>query len=176
MKLTGKRILGFKLAWTVLVLLLISVTAGWAQEEEEPLPIMAPEMALRNYSSLPALVAMVCNDASVQFEQFFAPAPVVIEPFVVLSEFSAKKRVSILSATLADQMAAVIGNESLAVWQPQQNGDLEQRVSGLLQEIDGYLRLHITAINSNGERHSYVVNIEMSEPIFRALHSYVYIP
>jgi hypothetical protein len=105
---------------------------------------------------------------------FFAAEPVTIEPFIVLSEFSTRQRVSLLGATLAEQMAAVIGNESLAMWRSPSAGEHEQRVSGILQEVNGYLRIHIIAANTRGDRRSYVVNVEMSEPIYRALHSYVY--
>jgi hypothetical protein len=61
----------------------------------------------------------------------------------------------------------------LAVWRPAAAGEEGQRISGILQEVDGYLRIHIIAANTRGERRSYVVNVEMSEPIYRALHSYV---
>ncbi|HIJ89343.1 MAG: hypothetical protein OEV89_00605 [Desulfobulbaceae bacterium] len=151
-------------------------TGAWATEKEEIARGSGTEglVSQRNYSSLPGLVAMVGSDAMEHLNGFFAAEPVTIETFIVLSEFSTRQRVSLLGATLAEQMAAVIGNESLAVWRPAAPGEHEQRVSGILQEVDGHLRIHITAANTRGERRSYVVNVEMSEPIYRALHSYVY--
>jgi hypothetical protein len=100
---------------------------------------------------------------------FFAAEPVTVEPFIVLNEFSTRQRVSLLGATLAEQMAVMLGNESLAA----ATDEHKQRVSGVLQEVNGYLRIHIIAANTRGERRSYVVNVEMSAPIYRALHSYV---
>jgi len=151
-------------------------------EEEEARPAAESEAApagmvtLRNYASLPDLVAMIGSGAIEQMQDFFDAAPVTIEPFIVLGEFSKKQKISMLGATLSDQMAAVVGNETLAVWRPAGIGGYEQKVSGLMQEIDGYLRVHITAVNTRGERRSHVVNVEMSEPVYRALHSYVTIP
>lgn len=148
--------------------------AAAAEKKEDNRGATSEEKAgPRNYASLPGLVAMVGNDAMEQLQGFFAAEPVLVEPFIVLSEFSSRQRVSLLGATLAEQMAAVIGNESLAVWRPVMTGEHEQRVSGVLQEMDGYLRIHVIAANSKGERRSYVVNVEMSESIYRALHSYV---
>ena len=151
-------------------------TGAWATEKEEDGKGAATEgmISQRNYASLPNLVAMVGSDAMEHLHGFFAAEPVTIEPFIVLSEFSTRQRVSLLGATLAEQMAAVIGNESLAVWRAPSAGEHEQRVSGILQEMNGYLRIHIIAANTRGDRRSYVVNVEMSEPIYRALHSYVY--
>ena len=129
-----------------------------------------PEMP-KSYSSLAGLVTMVCDDAAEQFDDFFSPAQISVEPFVVLGEFPVK-RISILGATLADQMTAMIDN-SVPQNVPEGNGDYEQRVQGILQEIDGLLRIHISGVNSAGEWRSYVINVEMSEPIYRALHTYV---
>ena len=170
-----------KIVFPTQVLLLVLLcafwaTGAWATEKEEDGKGAATEgmISQRNYASLPNLVAMVGSDAMEHLHGFFAAEPVTIEPFIVLSEFSTRQRVSLLGATLAEQMAAVIGNESLAVWRSPSAGEHEQRVSGILQEMNGYLRIHIIAANTRGERRSYVVNVEMSEPIYRALHSYVY--
>ena len=178
MKISGavKRIV-FPTQVVLLVLLCgLWATGAWATEKEEDGRGAATEgmLSLRNYTSLPSLVAMVGSDAMEHLHGFFAAEPVTIEPFIVLSEFSSRQRVSLLGATLAEQMAAVISNESLAVWRAAAAGEQEQRVSGVLQEVDGYLRIHIIAANTRGDRRSYVVNVEMSEPIYRALHSYVY--
>ncbi len=170
-----------KIVFPTQVLLLVLLCAFWATgalatEKEEDGKGAATEgmLSQRNYASLPNLVAMVGSDAMEHLHGFFAAEPVTIEPFIVLSEFSTRQRVSLLGATLAEQMAAVIGNESLAVWRSPSAGEHEQRVSGILQEVNGYLRIHIIAANTRGDRRSYVVNVEMSEPIYRALHSYVY--
>ncbi len=178
MKISGavKRIV-FPTQTVLLVLLCIFwATGAWAGEKEDEGRGSATEgvVSQRNYSSLTSLVAMVGSDAMEHLHGFFAAEPVTIEPFIVLSEFSTRQRISLLGATLAEQMAAVISNESLAVWRPAAAGENEQRVSGVLQEVDGYLRIHIFAANTRGDRRSYVVNVEMSEPIYRALHSYVY--
>ncbi|MBU4176221.1 MAG: hypothetical protein L6364_04595 [Desulfobulbaceae bacterium] len=170
-----------KIVFPTQVLLLVLLcgfwaTGAWATEKEEDGKGAATEgmISQRNYASLPNLVAMVGSDAMAHLHGFFAAEPVTIEPFIVLSEFSTRQRVSLLGATLAEQMAAVIGNESLAMWRSPSAGEHEQRVSGILQEVNGYLRIHIIAANTRGDRRSYVVNVEMSEPIYRALHSYVY--
>ena len=153
----------------------MSVTLVAAQGEAEVKDgekgMISMEVAPTNYSSLPSLVAMISRDAMEQFYDFFGPEPVLVEPFMVLGEYPAAK-VSLLGATLADQMTAVINNEAIA--QPHSATEVyEQRLQGLLQESDGYLRIHMSGQNSRGEWRSYVVNVEMSEPIYRALHSYV---
>jgi len=165
-----------KIVFPTQVLLLVLLcafwaTGAWATEKEEDGKGAATEgmISQRNYASLPNLVAMVGSDAMEHLHGFFAAEPVTIEPFIVLSEFSTRQRVSLLGATLAEQMAVMLGNESLAA----ATDEHKQRVSGVLQEVNGYLRIHIIAANTRGERRSYVVNVEMSEPIYRALHSYV---
>ena len=158
----------------VLLVLLCAffATGAWATEKEDEGRGSATEglVSQRNYSSLTSLVAMIGADAMEHLHGFFAAEPVTIEPFIVLSEFSTRQRISLLGATLAEQMAVMLGNESLAA----ATDEHKQRVSGVLQEVDGHLRIHILAANTRGERRSYVVNVEMSEPIYRALHSYVY--
>lgn len=160
------------------VMLFVAFCAFWttgalAGEDEGRGSASEGVVSQRGYSSLPSLVAMIGADAMEHLHGFFAAEPVTVEPFIVLSEFSTRQRISLLGATLAEQMAAVIGNESLAVWRPAAGGENEQRVSGVLQEVDGHLRVHILAANTRGDRRSYVVNVQMSEPIYRALHSYV---
>ncbi|MBU2538744.1 MAG: hypothetical protein KKH22_09895 [Proteobacteria bacterium] len=179
MKIYGavKRIVIPTQAVLLVLLCVFWATGSWAMEKEEDGRGGTGDGVIsqqKNYTSLTGLVAMVGSDAMEQMHGFFAAEPVAIEPFIVLSEFSTRQRVSLLGATLAEQMAAVISNESLAVWRSAAPGENEQRVSGILQEVDGYLRIHIIAANTRGERRSYVVNVEMSEPIYRALHSYVY--
>lgn len=159
-------------------LLIVAAAMGWAApaiaaDAANGEPVMAaPAPSGSNYASLSHLVTMVCDDAMERFYNFFGASPVIVEPFRVASEFSAANRVSLLGATLADQMSAGINNEAVA--QPASaNATAEQRLHGLLQEMDGYLRIHMSGQNNRGEWRSYVVTVEMSEPIYRALHSYV---
>ena len=166
-----KRIVFPTQAVLLVLLCALGATGAWATEKEEEGRSPAAETVAgpRNYASLTGLVAMVGTDAMERLHGFFAAEPVTVEPFIVLNEFSTRQRVSLLGATLAEQMAVMLGNESLAA----ATDEHKQRVSGVLQEVNGYLRIHIIAANTRGERRSYVVNVEMSEPIYRALHSYV---
>lgn len=126
----------------------------------------------QGYASVPGVVSLFSRDAIGQFKYFFAAAPVVVEPFIVIDEFSSSKKMTTLGITLADQMAAVINNEAVAPGKGA-GGGAPQRIWGFLQEAGGYLRVHVTGENSRGEHRSYVVNVQMSEPIYRALHTYV---
>lgn len=167
------------LAQIVLLILtgvFLATGARATEKEAEGKGVAAEGVASQgSYASLASLVAMVGSDAMAQLHGFFAAEPVTIEPFIVLDEFAVRRRISLLGATLAEQMAAVISNESLAVGRPAAVDAHEQRISGVLQEMGGYLRIHIIAANTRGEQRSHVVNVEMSEPIYRALHSYVYL-
>jgi hypothetical protein len=160
------------------LVLAAAVNIGWAMpssamEGVSGEPVVAkPEPPGSNYASLSHLVSVVCDDAMERFYNFFGASPVAVEPFQVVGEFSVAKRVTLLGATLADQMSAGINNEAVA--QPiAANAATEQRLRGLLQEVDGYLRIHMSGQNSRGDWRSYVVTVEMSEPIYRALHTYV---
>jgi len=128
----------------------------------------------QSYASFPGFVSMFSRDAIGQFKYFFDSSPVAVEPFIVIGEFSSSRKMSTLGITLADQMAAVINNEAAASVL-KGKGESPQRIWGILQEADGYLRVHVTGVNTCGKRRSYVVNVQMSEPIYRALHSYVYL-
>lgn len=134
--------------------------------------VAKPEPPGTNYASLSHMVSMVCDEAMDRFYNFFGSSPVAVEPFQVVGEFSVARRVTLLGATLADQMSAGINNEAVAQPAPA-SATTEQRLRGLLQELDGYLRIHMSGQNNRGEWRSYVVTVEMSEPIYRALHSYV---
>lgn len=172
--MTTKHLARIGAAW----LLAVVVGMGWApaaftMEGVSGEPAAAPpEPTASNYASLSHVVTIVCDDAMEKFYNFFGAAPVAVEPFVVVGEFPAAKRVSMLGATLADQMSAGINNEAVAQPAPA-SASTEQRLRGLLQEMDGYLRIHMSGQNNRGEWRSYVVTVEMSEPIYRALHSYV---
>lgn len=149
-------------AAAVILVLLAAVGGASAQSENG---------ATRNYASLSNMVTMIGTDAIAQFAGFFDSQPVVVEPFLVLGEFPAQ-RVTLLGATLADQMAAMVNNEAAAraVAALEPSG---QHLRGVLQEVDGHLRVHMSGRNNRGEWRSYVVNVEMSEPVYRALHTYV---
>ena len=156
-----------------LVVLIASAGCVFAQDAayiEVPAPIESGPP--QGYASLPGVVSIFSRDAIGQFKYFFAATPVVVEPFIVINEFSSSKKMTTLGITLADQMAAVINNEALAPKKGAE-GKTPQRIWGFLQEAGGYLRVHVTGENSLGERRSYVVNVQMSEPIYRALHTYV---
>lgn len=141
-----------------------------ARQQEQP---AEPFLEMRSYSSLPGLVSMIGSDAMERFQGFFDASPLVVEPFGVLSEFPSRQRISLLGAMLAEQMAAVVGNEALVVWPAPPAGEQGQHLSGSLLEVDGFLRIQITGLNTRGERRSHVVNVEMSEPMYRALHSFL---
>lgn len=159
------------------LLLCAPFPAPAAEGGEEPRQPEAPfVLEPRHYSSLPALAALVGRDALASFQDFFDATPLLVEPFVVFGEFPARRRVSLLGAVLAEQMAAVLGNEALARWRPETLGEEGQHLSGTLLEMDGYLRIQITGLNTRGERRSHVVNVEMSESVYRALHTHIVVP
>ncbi len=174
--------------WVVLLLagllLLPRPEAGEAREVAVPEPVSPA-----GYGSLSELVVLIGEDAARQFAAFFTAGSVRIEPFPVLGEFAAS-RTTVLGATLGDQMAAVInsvpeleivavspaaaGEEAKAQKSLPVTEELEpQLLRGVLQEIDGYLRVHISGRNGRGQWRSYVANVEMSEAVYRAMHTYV---
>lgn len=123
-----------------------------------------------NYSSLTSLVNAICNDAILNFGDFFTPTPVTVHPFRTL-DFP--RETSILGVVLADQMLAMINNETSGRFATRHTPTESQELTGLIQEMDGYLRIHISGKNDQGEQRSYVVAVEMSEPLYRALHATV---
>ncbi|WP_218915004.1 hypothetical protein [Desulfurivibrio alkaliphilus] len=125
------------------------------------------------YGSLSELVVLIGEDAAGQFADFFAAGPVRVTPFKVIGE-GLPRRTTLLGATLADQMTAVINSvpEAEAERELRPARD-EQLLRGVLQELDGYLRIHISGRNNRGQWRSYVANVEMSEAVYRALHTYV---
>lgn len=141
----------------------------------------APALSsITNYATLTELIAMISEDAMQQFADFFEPSLVQVEPFPYLWEFE-HRRPSILGITLADQMASMLNNFTIGSrsnrdqYQPAHStNETLQWVQGILQEMDGHLRIHISARNAKGARRSYVVNAQMSEPIYRALHTVPY--
>jgi hypothetical protein len=160
------------LALSAALLFLLAPPTPYAEEA----PGNQADASFRNYASLPELIAMICKDAGSQFDGFFSPTLIRVEPFPFLWEFD-HRRPTMLGITMADQMTAVLNNHTWgglsARDQYAEPGDetVEQWVQGSLQEVDGYLRLHVSGRNANGARRSYVVNAEMSESIYRALHA-----
>jgi len=124
-----------------------------------------------NYSSLTALVNNICDDAIVRFGNFFTPASVTVHPFVTMDD--SPRGLSMLGVVLADQMLAMINNETSTRFAMQHSPTESQELTGLIQEMDGYLRIHIKGRNEHGEKRSHVVAVEMSEPLYRALHATV---
>ena len=129
------------------------------------------EVQVINYTNMPELIHDVCAGAIGNFYDFFGPALVSVEPFIKYSEFP-NRRISVLGITLADHMMARINNESLNQYISADDTN-EQYLRGVMEEINGYLRIHIYGVNSRGERRSYVVNVEMSAPLYRVLHTYI---
>lgn len=125
----------------------------------------------QNYSGLADLVTTICEDAMERFEGFYGPFGVMVYPFPTIGLFEKNKQ-SELGATLANQMVAMINNETKDHL-GKVRGDTKQELTGVLQEIDGYLRVHVSGVNAAGQRTSFVVIVEMSEPIYRALHTYL---
>ena len=167
-----------------------------AQKADEPAPIWVATSKgsqyktppnrniITNYSSLSELIVMICNEAALGLRGLYEAAPVQVEAFPFLWEFN-QQRPSVLGIALADQMAAML-NYHTRGWESHPVGSFSsqdqydetdidtaptQWLQGTIQEIDGFLRIHISARNGKGTRRSYVINAEMSEPIYRALHS-----
>ncbi|NOX26170.1 MAG: hypothetical protein GXP59_08695 [Deltaproteobacteria bacterium] len=136
--------------------------------------IQPPKTTYLNYANLPDLLTVMCDEVNLKFKGFYDASLVRVYPFRTLGEFQ-KNKISELGITMADQMVAVINNNSpkhkTCGWH-----NTPQQLHGVLQEIDGYLRIRMTAINDRGQRASYVTNVEMSEPIYRALHTYLLTP
>ncbi len=168
----------FKLIWALVVCCfsataLIGCAAGQQGAEFAP-SIQPPKTTYLNYANLPDLLTVMCDAVNLKFKNFYNASLVKVYPFRTFGECQ-KNKISTLGITLADQMVAVINNDNpkhtTCGWR-----NTPQQLHGVLQEIDGYLRIHITAINDRGQRASYVTNVEMSEPIYRALHTYILTP
>jgi len=142
--------------------------SGGEYELKAPPPV--EKITYQNYSGLSELITRVCDEAAEQFYGFFDPTVVMVKPFMSVTD-TGEKRLSLLGVTLADQMIAMINNDPAIL----QNtaGVHQQDLKGVLQEMDGYLRIHISGMNSHASRRSYVVTVEMSEAIYRSLHTYI---
>lgn len=152
---------------------LLAVPNLGAQEQSGgvlmPYPPPPDRISARSYSNLAELVTLICDDAMEEFWEFYGPTTVAVRPFTVIANYNVKKT-TILGITLADQMTAMINTQAV----PEYTVEVKypQKLEGVIEEIDGFLRVHINGRNVRGERRSYAVTVEMSDPIYRALHSY----
>lgn len=140
------------------------------EAEEQPVEIVS----YQSYAGLSELITMICDDAIERFQGFYGPSVVMVEPFVTIDKYQ-KDKLSKLGVTIADQMIAMINNDTIMLSDTAftSGQGRTQRLNGIIQEVDGFLRVHLSGVNISGERLSYVANVEMSEPIFRAMHSYL---
>ena len=127
--------------------------------------------AVVSYGGVNEMIEKVGRDAMEEFSDFFGPAVVNVEPFVLVDRYP-RATVSALGLALADRMVAGINDDSVSRVPPE-GEPRPQWLMGMLQEMDGYLRIHIYGINMRGERRSFVAVVEMSEPLYRALHARV---
>ncbi len=152
---------------------LVSVPRLQAQEQSGgvliPYPPPPERINARSYSNLSELITLICDDAMEEFWEFYGPTTVAVRPFKVIANYTVKKT-TILGITLADQMTAMINTQAV----PEYTARVKypQELEGVIEEIDGFLRVHMNGRNVRGERRSYAVTVEMSDPIYRALHSY----
>ncbi len=123
-----------------------------------------------DYANLSQLTAAIGHDAIGRFTGFFAPTSVTVVPFVTMDD--PIHRPSLLGIVLADEMVAMVNNETGNRFTGKPTATGRQELTGVLQEFDGYLRIHISGRNAWGAQRSYVVAVEMSAPLYRALHSY----
>jgi len=175
MKKFYQKSVGFAAAlMTVPFLATTFVSPLWAMDETGAEMIVRDDYAKRisyhRYSNMAELVTLICDDASEVFQGFYGAEAVEVSPFAVVSDYKIHK-MTMLGITLADQMAAMINREPAANYIAENK--YTQKMDGVIEEMDGYLRVHISGRNFAGEGRSYVVNVEMSEPIYRFLHSYV---
>ncbi|MFO7761653.1 MAG: hypothetical protein R6V20_08600 [Desulfobia sp.] len=134
------------------------------------------------YTNLDQLISAICRDALIEFQDFYLADQVTVKPFQLISGYDVPKT-TLLGVTLADQMAADLSGNSTLSWFHRMtagfNGIIrpgeryEPKIEGLIEELDGYLRVHITACNSFGEKRDFVVSAEMSEPLYQAFHTRV---
>ena len=155
------------------ILVLLSGTSLAQEMGAEFANVATPPKAIlyQNYTDLSELVTVLCDQADLKFKKFYGFGLVKVQPFITIGEFQ-KNKISELGVTLADQMISVINNDPIVRVDNSKGDKVTQRLNGVLQEVDGYLRVHITGVNYCGRRVSYVANVEMSEPIYRALHTY----
>ncbi len=178
-----------KILTSMLLAALISTPAVAGQQRQfgaefEVKPPAPEVVSYESYAGLSELVTMICDDAINHFKGFYGSGLVAVEPLKTIGPFQAGKQ-SELGITIADQMMAMVNNDTFAgsrlraaMATPAKEGKepeaaTTQRLRGVLEEVDGYLRVHINGVNNKGERLSFVANVEMSEAIYRALHTYL---
>ncbi len=153
--------------------ILLSAPGLQAQEQSGavlmPFPPPPERISARSYANLSQLVTLICDDAMEDFWEFYGPTTVAVRPFKVIANYTVKKT-TILGITLADQMTAMINTQAVPEYAFEAH--YAQRLEGVIEEIDGFLRVHMNGRNVRGERRSYSVTVEMSDPIYRALHTY----
>lgn len=145
-----------------------------SQENPQDLPVRGIT-SYENYTGLSELITMICDDAISTLQGFFGPTVVEVQPFITFGQFQENK-ISSLGISLADQMMAMVNNDTAANAENTPAGETkehQQKLRGTIQEIDGFLRIHISAVNVYGERLSHTTTVEMSEPIYRAMHTYL---
>lgn len=155
-----------------LLALLMGTQNLQAQEQSGAglMPYPPPEqISARSYANLAELITLICDDAIGEFREFYGPAMVAVRPFTVIADYHVKKT-TMLGVTLADQMTAMINTEAVSEYAVDVH--YPQKLEGVIEEVDGFLRIHMNGRNIRGERRSYVVTVEMSDPLYRALHSY----
>ena len=133
---------------------------------ENPDEEISDPLQLKNYSGLAELVAAICDDAGKVFNNFFSATVVTVQPFTFITS-TGEKRLTPLGESMADQMIAMINNGRIDFAAPRM---YDQRLAGVLQEVGGYLRVHISGFNGQALRRSYTANVEMSEALYRALY------
>ncbi len=169
-----------KIIFSTLGLLLLTWVPAFAQEQGQGAEFMVDEppveiVTYQNYAGLSELVTMICDDAILRFQGFYGPTIVTAEPLKTIGRFQRNKR-SQLGMTLTDQMIAMVNNDTIMLNENDYSYSgtgIPQRLAGVLEEVDGYLRVHLRGVNVLGERLSYVANVEMSEAIYRSLHTYL---
>ena len=133
------------------------------------LPAAAPVCSFeaRNYHNLYDLITDIGRDAGRFYRDFYSQTPVTVQPFVFLTE-SGEKRFTPMGAILADQMTAMVNNQQGSVVV---SGPAEQELKGVLVELNGYLRIHMSGVNAFDQRRSYTAEVEMSEALYRSLYA-----
>ena len=174
MKILTKNFGGIIAKWlAVFCLTGVMAPVALAQfESGAELMVAEPDESIsyHQYSSLAEMITLVCDDAMEVFHGFYGPTSVVVTPFSVISDYKIHK-MTMMGFTMADQMTAMINSEPVTDYSVGKK--YLQKMEGVIEEMDGYLRVHISGRNVLGERRGYVANVEMSEPIYRFLHSYV---
>jgi hypothetical protein len=156
--------------------LLILCAAPTLQAQEQsggvlmPYPPPPERISIDNYSNLAELITLICDDAMEVYWEFYGPTPVAVRPFTVIAPYHVRKT-TMLGITLADQMTAMINTQAVPEYAV--TVKYPQKLEGIIEEVDGFLRIHMNGRNIRGERRSYAVTVEMSDPIYRALHASV---